>query len=42
MHSHHEHPKSCCPEGSWPALKTDYKPKGKKFNLADTTVYHVG
>lgn len=32
----------CCPDGSWPALKTNYKPKGNTFNLAGTTVYHVG
>ena len=42
QNQHHEHPKSCCPDGSWPALKVDYHPKGKKFNLADTTVYQVG
>ena len=34
--------KKCCPEGSWPALTVNYKPKGEKFNLADITVYHVG
>lgn len=37
-----EPPKKCCPEGSWPALTVDYHAKGKKFNLADTTVYHIG
>lgn len=34
--------KKCCPEGSWPALTVNYQPKGNSFNLADTTVYHVG
>lgn len=37
----HEH-KSCCPEGSWPALKVDYVPKGKIFQLQGVDVYHVG
>lgn len=35
-------PKSCCPNGSWPALQANYQGQGTKFNLADTTVYHVG
>lgn len=35
-------PKSCCPHGSWPALQANYKGQGTKFDLADTTVYHVG
>lgn len=33
MDSHKPGKGTCCPEGSWPALKVDYKPKGKKFTI---------
>jgi len=32
---------SCCPTGSWPALITDYEPKGKIIQLADSIQTYV-
>lgn len=35
-----EHP--CCPKGSWPALQTQYSPKGITTDLGGFSLYTVG
>ena len=33
---------TCCPPGSWPALKAEYKAEGERLSIAGTSVYHIG
>ena len=33
---------SCCPEGAWGKLSTDYVSKGQEVTLGDMQLYHVG